>query len=639
MKSKLKSTSLLNLYRIFLGLAIIEGILALWFLFRIPSESRNASLFNFSLQRVGIGFAILLILGIFTLALYDSLSSNKKSLKFITTRLETILGSDISHIIIKTILIIILVSSLASLFFYWFPDLQRFIYFLPNNYIFAVIGERAGFLIGWISLISLKILILYSISGRKVSGNLAIPVQLMVITWIVEAFIFGLFVLWSLISRKLSPEQFTGPAIKILILALFFSFWAIINRDKKSAEQVFHPFVCISIWLCVFVVSLQFAQWFNVWGPRPEDHFILQADAFLHGKLYFLKVPSDTHDLNFFNGHWYESKPPFPIFIIMPLVAIWGVAAFNINTFALVLSALAALTVYLILYQMVKLGWINLSGSSAIWLTALFAFGTVFWWLAIVGTVGPFSQVVTVLFCALAFLSVLKKWSPWVAGICLMAAIMSRPNVFALWPALVSIAIQLSMKEEKVNWKYVIKWCVLSAIPLVFGACLLLYYNFLRYGVFSDFGYGTLDGSLRIVQNVQKYGLFSPHFFLINLRVIFLALPELTKGCAYFLPAGDGISILISTPAIIFLLRKFKISWWAVGCWCSILLSVALLAMYSNTGANQYGYRYVMDFFIPVIMLIAYNVGERISGFMKTLIIASIFINYYGTISSMVVPC
>jgi hypothetical protein len=61
--------------------------------------------------------------------------------------------------------------------------------------------------------------------------------------------------------------------------------------------------------------------------------------------------------------------------------------------------------------------------------------------------------------------------------------------------------------------------------------------------------------------------------------------------------------------------------------------------MYSNTGANQYGYRYLMDFFIPAIMIIAYNVGERISGLMKTLIIASIIINYYGTISSMIVPC
>jgi hypothetical protein len=637
-RSKLRLFSLLNLYRVFLGLAVLEGVLALWFLFRIPSETRNASLFNYSLQRLGMGFVILLLLGIFIFFLFDSLGSGK-FLHFLTARLDTVLGLDISHVIIKTSLIIILVSSLASLLFYLFPDLQRFIFFLPNNYIFAVLGERAGFLIGWIFLISLKILILYFISGRKASGNLAIPVRLMVIAWIVEAFVFGLFVLWSLISSKLSPGQFTGPGIKILVLAVWFSFWAFLNRDKRWADRVFHPFVCISIGLSTFLVSLQFDQWFNVWGPRPEDHFILLADSFLHGKIYLLHTPSDTHDLNFFNGHWYESKPPFPILLITPLVAIWGVDSFNINTFSLMLSSLAAVTMYLIFSQLRKLGWIKLNRSGAIWLTALFAFGTVYWWLSIVGTVGAFSQVVTVLFCALAFLSVLKKWSPWVTGICLMAALLSRPNVFVLWPALLSIFIQLNLNENKVDWKRTLKWSVPSVFLVILGAGLLLLYNYLRYGVLSDFGYGTLNGSLEIVQNVQKYGLFSPHFIQKNLRVMLLALPKLTKQCAYFLPRGDGISILMATPAIIYILRKFKMSWWIGGCWCSILLSIALLAMYSNTGANQYAYRYLMDFFIPVIMIIAYNVGERISGLMKTLIVASIIINYYGTISSMNVHC
>jgi hypothetical protein len=47
----------------------------------------------------------------------------------------------------------------------------------------------------------------------------------------------------------------------------------------------------------------------------------------------------------------------------------------------------------------------------------------------------------------------------------------------------------------------------------------------------------------------------------------------------------------------------------------------------------------MLDFTIPIIMLIAYNAGERISTFLKTLIIASIFINYYGTLSWFRGPC
>ena len=204
MRSKPRSLSLLDLYRVFLGLAVLEGFLALWSLFRIPSESHNASLFNYSLQRVGIGFAILLLLVILIFFLYDSLGP-KKLLKFLTAKIDTILAVDVSHVILKTSFVIILVSSLASLLFYLFPDLQRLIFFLPNNYIFEVLGERAGFLIGWMFLISLKILTLYFVSGRRAGAGLAIPVRLMVIAWIMEGFVFILFVLWSLISRKWSP--------------------------------------------------------------------------------------------------------------------------------------------------------------------------------------------------------------------------------------------------------------------------------------------------------------------------------------------------------------------------------------------------------------------------------------------------
>jgi hypothetical protein len=42
---------------------------------------------------------------------------------------------------------------------------------------------------------------------------------------------------------------------------------------------------------------------------------------------------------------------------------------------------------------------------------------------------------------------------------------------------------------------------------------------------------------------------------------------------------------------------------------------------------------------IPMIMLIACNAGERISAPLKTLIIASILINYYGTLSWFRGPC
>jgi hypothetical protein len=189
------------------------------------------------------------------------------------------------------------------------------------------------------------------------------------------------------------------------------------------------------------------------------------------------------------------------------------------------------------------------------------------------------------------------------------------------------------------RWKQIITWSALSAIPIILGVGLLLYYNFLRFGNFFDFGYTTLNGASWILVKAQNYGLFSPRFIPYNLYWMLVAPPPLSTKCGYYLTRGWGMSIFFTTPAILYIFRKFKISWWTIGSWCSILLSITLLSMYSNNGAIQYGYRYMLDFMIPAIMLISYYAGEKISPPLKFLIIASIFINYYGSLSWFRGPC
>jgi hypothetical protein len=640
MKSKPRRFSLLDLYRVFLGFAIIEGALVLWFFLRIRYSTKQFLIFNHSLQHLIIGAAILLAVGIFVFFLVDSLSS-QKVLKNLEVRIETLLRIDISHPILKTsLIVIVLICGIASLFFYPLPYLQRLVFFIPNLDIFANLGERVGFLAIWIFLICIKVLILYSFSGRKASNALAIPVKLMVISWTVGIFFLGLFLLWSLVSKTFSLQAFLVPGMKILILSIWFSIWALLSRNKKWADRVFHTFVCLSIGLFYLLVCIQFAQWFDNWGPRHKDHFILLADAFLHGKLYLdPALLSGTHDLVFHNGHWYQSFPPFPALLMLPFIAISSLKVFNYTAFSIAAGACAVVVIYLIIDQLIRLGWSKLSRSGVVWLTALFAFGTVYWWLSVHVADGFLCQVVTVLACGLAFLSVLKRYPPWLAGAFLTMAILCRPNVFVLWPALLAITIQLNLVEEKVNWRQAFIWSAISAIPVILGMGCLLYYNHVRFGNFFDFGYATLNGSDFILENVQKYGVWNLHYAPFNLSSMFMFLPQLTARCKYYLPRGFGMSILLTTPAILYVARKFKINWWMGGCWASIILSIALLAMYSNNGANQYGYRYVMDFFIPVIMLIAWTAGQKVSWLLKTLILASILINYYGTISWFYSPC
>jgi hypothetical protein len=500
-------------------------------------------------------------------------------------------------------------------------------------------GTLAAVLIGWVFLISLKILIMDLISGSKTSLPVSTPTRLMVISWTVELFVAVYFVLWSWVERKSMLEILQGLGVNSLILTFWFTSWALLNMHKKWAKGIFHPFVCISIWLSVFVVSLQFAQWFGKWSTPTYSYFNYLAASFLHGKLYLINPPA-TGDLVFINGHWFLPAPPFPAILMLPFIAIWGILAFNTTTFSLALAATSALLIYLILNQLIQSGWIKLSHRGAIWLTALFSFGTMYWFLSLDSRLWFFSQVVTVFLSGLAFLSVLKKWSPWITGICLAAAVLCRPDVFVLWPALLAIAIQLNVNaQNKVKLKYILRWGIPSAIPVLIGVGLLLFYNYLRFGNFFDFEYGNLQGGPWVLRNVREYGLFSPHFMAYNLYYMLVAPPPLSPECGYYLTRGWGMSMFATTPAIIYVFRKFKISWWTTGCWCSILLAIIVLSMYSNNGAIQYGYRYMLDFTIPLIILIAYNAGERISTPLKVLIIASIFINFYGTLSWFRGPC
>ncbi len=386
-------------------------------------------------------------------------------------------------------------------------------------------------------------------------------------------------------------------------------------------------------------MTMQFAQWFGKWSSPTRAHFNYLAYSFLHGKLYIIN-PVTEGALTLFDGHWYVPGPPFPAILMLPFVEVLGLQTFNTTIFSVALAATTAVIVYLIQHRLIKSGWIKLSNSGAIWLTALFSFGSMYWFLSMDSRLWYMSQVVTVLFSALAFLSVLKKWSPWWTGFFLAGAVMSRPNVFVLWPALLAITIRINQGAiKKANWKEVARWAIKSAVPVVIGVGLLLAYNYFRYGSISDFEYGNINGSDWIIQNVQNYGLFSPHFIAFNLNIMLFGLPPLNSECGYFLTRGYGMSIFFTMPAIIYVFRRFKFSWWTLGSWISILLSIFLLSMYSNMGWQQYGFRYMMDFTIPIIMLIASNAGEKVSAGLKSLIIVSIFVNFYGTLSWFRGPC
>jgi hypothetical protein len=61
-----------------------------------------------------------------------------------------------------------------------------------------------------------------------------------------------------------------------------------------------------------------------------------------------------------------------------------------------------------------------------------------------------------------------------------------------------------------------------------------------------------------------------------------------------------------------------------------VILSMGALLLYHNTGDQQLGYRYLMDFIVPLLLLLAVGIGPRPSWLFKALALFSMLLTAAG---------
>ena len=109
----------------------------------------------------------------------------------------------------------------------------------------------------------------------------------------------------------------------------------------------------------------------------------------------------------------------------------------------------------------------------------------------------------------------------------------------------------------------------------------------------------------------MKYGQFHLHFLPHNLWAMLLAGPVWDVKKAIISPVGDGMSIFLTTPALLFLFRNMKKSYIWYGAWLAIALLLLPLLLYYNTGWYQFGYRFSLDLMPAVMVLFALKMEEK----------------------------
>jgi hypothetical protein len=442
---------------------------------------------------------------------------------------------------------------------------------------------------------------------------------------------------------------------------------------------------------------------FAYWVPgnvRFYDHFVWQALAFLDGRaaIDWPVGPGGGSAGNYFfqdvlpvlgpdgqqTGRALLPFPPLPAVVLLPFVALWGAATDE----RAVSVALGALDVGLAWWA---LGRLRVSRSIRLAVTVFFAFGTVFWYAAQLGTTWFFAHVVAVAPLLLA------------VGIALggdpdaVDEDAEQPSPASLLDRLAELRAPLHLLDgRQFVAGFLFGLACTARLTIAFGAPFFVFVgpggSWVRRAVSAGLGAAIPIGGLLVYNLVSSGHLFHPGYEYLyrleaqgypslgyhlawgiediryipqNLGIMLGSLPALfpattqssvsahaalcvppdtvrglfDPGCPIALPRDIGMSVLLTSPA--YLLAVPAIQWFkrnrlVAGSALAILLIAVVNLMHFSQGWVQFGYRFSNDFVVFALPLIAVSLARRDGGrggvglLAGWLIAASVAIEFWG---------
>jgi hypothetical protein len=361
---------------------------------------------------------------------------------------------------------------------------------------------------------------------------------------------------------------------------------------------------------------------------------------------------------------WYVSFPPFPAVLMAPAVAISGYKA-NDVWFTVILASISPMLLFLLLGRLREEGLSERSVGDDLWLTLLFAFGTVNYFVSVRGEVWYTAHVVGVL-CLLLFLHAsLGARFPALAGLALGCAMGSRVGLLLAFPVFLWEVWRVRVLEPRppkareageggaaqaegqgqgpgflealraAPWKRWVLPLLRFGAPLVILGILLLWHNAARFDSPFEFGHRYLD--IYWKERIQQWGLFDVHYLPRNLAAAFTLLPHFQPEPPYLLVSRHGLSLLFVTPALALLLWPRLRGPWHRPLWVSVAGMATLVFFYQNTGFVQFAFRFSLDF-TPLLVLLLGLGGRRLSTPVKVLILWGIFVNLFGAATFGLAP-
>jgi hypothetical protein len=349
----------------------------------------------------------------------------------------------------------------------------------------------------------------------------------------------------------------------------------------------------------------------------PYNHFALLADAWLHGRLDLGGPPpayTGNNDFAVFHDRTFVSFPPFPAVLIAPLVWISGGADHTRDgLFFLLFTGVAPAVLFLALDKLARAGRTRATERENALLALCFAFGTVYWFSAVQGTVWFAAHVVGAACAAVYLYASLDAAHPLLAGLAIGLGFATRTPLGFAFPLFFYEAHRVAAKAEGerrfcgADIKTLVDRLALFAAPAALVLSILFWHNRARFGSAFDFGHKWLAIGWR--GRIDKWGLFSYHYLGRNLAVVLTSLPYTGVSGAPFQINVHGLALWVTSPFLAWAVWPRRASGLFVALAITALAVAAPSLLYQNSGWIQFGYRFSNDFAPFLIALVA--VGRR----------------------------
>jgi hypothetical protein len=374
-------------------------------------------------------------------------------------------------------------------------------------------------------------------------------------------------------------------------------------------------------------------------GPwRPADSFAPLADAFLHGRLYVTEA-LPTLEMVPTVGGLYSPFPPVPALPMIPFVAVLGTGLVDTNWTSAIAGGLAACLMWSVLLRL------GLERPPARWMAAAFAFGSELLYVGATGGQHHWPQVLALCLALAAFRLALDGRWPFLAGLvlglaagCRVPAVLAAPLFVAIYAGrpgnLRPIGRLADLRAmDRSSAVRSLRFLAGLALPLVAVG----WYNTARFGSPLEFGYGLIvsqvDGRSVLSEPWYAQGIESLSYLPRNLYAMLFRSFDFVEQAPWLRPSWMGASILLTMPALAYLLRARLRD--PLVAWCLAAAGLTLVPdlLHGAVGFAQFGYRFILDALPYLWVALALTMRERLARsdrLARAALLAGLAVNAYG---------